>query len=73
MRMKVNHSGSRSRLSDAILSRLRVGPAKNAELASLGGLNYRARVSDLRADGWAIEVDDRGWYRLAGPGQMKLI
>ena len=46
------------RQSRSILERLRRGPASNAELATIA-LNYRARISDLRAVGCTIEVSDR--------------
>jgi biotin operon repressor len=64
---------TRSKHSYSILRRLQDGPASNHELASIGGLNYRARVSDLRASGWVIEVAKNGVYRLVGGGQLKLI
>ncbi len=51
----------------AILKRLRRGPATNRELAAFA-LNYRARVSDLRAAGYVIQCDQMAgglsWYEL---------
>lgn len=69
------HAGDIDRLTGqnaAILSRLRQGPATNVELAAIS-LNYRARISDLRAYGFRI-VCTRGVgglnvYRLMGGGQ----
>ena len=43
--------------SVAILERLKIGPATNKELAGIA-LNYRARISDLRAAGYVIELAD---------------
>ena len=66
----LNASGRRASQKDQILWRLMRGTATNAELAELS-LNYRARVSDLRSDGWRIDVvaqEDSGvtLYRLRG-------
>lgn len=55
-----------------VLERLRQGKATAVELGSnpeLYGLNYKARVSDLRDAGygvvqWDDEVDGTSWYRL---------
>lgn len=47
-----------SRQCEAILERLQRGTASNSELAAMA-LNYRARVSDLRAAGYTIEVVER--------------
>ena len=55
----------------AILERLRAGPATNRELAGMA-LNYRARISDLRALGHEILCVDQdhksglAFYRLVG-------
>lgn len=51
----------RPRLSgqnQAILERLRRGPATNRQLMSIA-LNYRARISDLRAHGYDVQVAER--------------
>ncbi len=62
-----------SKQSTAILVRLMGGPATNLELGGnpgMFGLNYRARISDLRAGGYAVECYDEdhktgeSWYRL---------
>lgn len=43
----------------AILERLQSGPATNRELAGLS-LNYRARISDLRAAGYKVTcIEDK--------------
>ena len=51
-----------------VLAILQCGPITNIELtkqaAALGVLNPRARVSDLRAWGYHIDVDISGVYRL---------
>lgn len=46
--------GERVTACEAILSLLRVRPRTSAELSDAGGLNYRARVSDLRKAGHRI-------------------
>lgn len=58
-----------SRQCDAILDRLRDGPATNVELAGFA-LKYTSRISDLRRAGFAIDCERRDavtgltWYRL---------
>ncbi len=47
-----------SRQSGEILYRLMRGPATNSELCAMA-LNYRARVSDLRAAGYVIRCQRR--------------
>lgn len=47
-----------SRQCRAILSRLKEGPATNAELAKIA-LKYSGRTSDLRAAGCIIDVIER--------------
>lgn len=44
-----------SRQAEAMLARLQAGPATNRELVGIG-LNYRARISDLRAAGYDVVV-----------------
>lgn len=63
-------AADRARLSDQcerILDRLRRGNATNGQLAEIA-LNYRARVSELRAAGYTIICSRSrtglGWYRL---------
>ena len=46
----------------AVLSRLRAGPATNAELAAIA-LKYTSRVSDLRKAGFTV-IEDDGTYTL---------
>ena len=51
----------RQRLSTqcrAILARLQAGPATNRHLSDIG-LNYRARVSELRQHGYNVQVIER--------------
>lgn len=48
--------GRRSSQKQNILERLRRGPATNAELAGIS-LKYTGRISDLRADGYAITCE----------------
>lgn len=43
-----------------ILERLRQGPASNRELAQ-GALNYRARISEIRAAGFNVAVTARDY------------
>jgi len=50
---KLINSGRRASQKQKILARLRQGPATNSELVAMS-LNYRARISDLRADGYDI-------------------
>ena len=58
-----------SRQCQAILERLQAGRASNSELAGIA-LNYRARISDLRAVGHKVACVDRNretglaWYEL---------
>ncbi len=47
-----------SRQCQAILERLQAGRASNSELAGIA-LNYRARISDLRAVGHTVVCVDR--------------
>jgi len=47
-------SGRRGKQMQAILDRLLAGEATNVELCELA-INYRARISDLRASGYRIE------------------
>lgn len=68
---QVVESGSASACKAAVLARLQLGPATSVELAALPGLNYRARISDLRRDGHDIEADTSERptvYRLRGRG-----
>jgi hypothetical protein len=53
-----------SKSADAVLRRLRMGPATNAELAEVS-LKYTSRISDLRARGYRIEAEhlERGLWR----------
>lgn len=44
----------------AILERLQRGPATAKELVQYG-LNYRARISDLRAAGYDVQVVERNY------------
>ena len=58
-----NHAAERerprlSRQCQAILERLRRGPATNDELAQIAR-KYTSRVSDCRASGFEIEVTSR--------------
>ena len=46
----------------AVLSRLRAGPATNAELAAIA-LKYTSRISDLRKAGFTV-IEDDGMYTL---------
>ena len=51
------HAPSKPRRMSAaasIIERLKLGPATSHELMRLGGLNYRARVSDARRLGFDI-------------------
>jgi hypothetical protein len=56
---------------ELILAVLQTGPATNRRLSCLA-LNYKARISDLRAAGYTVECFDRNhktglaWYRLGG-------
>ena len=52
----LNRSGRRPTQIDALLGRLRLGPATNRELVGIA-INYRARVSDARSLGHVIEVE----------------
>lgn len=64
-------SGEPARLAGQcakIIARLRKGPATNRELCEIG-LNYRARISELRQAGWNIPApvereDGLTFYRL---------
>lgn len=47
-----------SRQCEAILLRLRAGPATNAELAQIA-LKYTSRISDLRKAGYDVRVTRR--------------
>lgn len=49
----VNQSGRRANQCQKILARLKAGPATNRELVEIA-INYRARISDLRAMGYEI-------------------
>ena len=59
-----------SRHASLILERLQRGPASNRELAAIS-LKYTGRISDLRANGYAVECFNHdyktgeAWYRLA--------
>ena len=58
----ITESGARKSHLDAILTRLRQGPATNVEVGSIGGLNYKARISDIRKmlpSGWVIRCELR--------------
>ena len=44
----------------AILERLRQGPATNSELADVGGNRYGGRIYELRKQGHVIDVEGRG-------------
>jgi hypothetical protein len=56
---------------EQILALLQLGPATNRCLSHVA-LNYKARISDLRAAGYTVECFDRNhktglaWYRLGG-------
>ena len=50
---KLIKSGRRVSQKQKILERLQQGPATNTELVKIA-INYRARVSDLRLDGYDI-------------------
>lgn len=58
-----------SRQAVAILQRLKRGPASNRELSTLS-LKYTSRISDLRANGYAVgcfghdHKTGEAWYRL---------
>jgi len=57
--------------NDVILDRLEQGPAANYQLAELA-INYRARISDLRAHGYGIHCDrSNGVYRLVSRPEKK--
>lgn len=69
----MNKSRRRQTQLDAILARLRRGPATNAQLAALS-LKYTGRISDLRALGHDIRCERQGddgttTYMLTEPGQ----
>jgi len=50
---KLIESGRRVSQKQKMLDRLRLGPATNVELVKIA-LNYRARISDLRLEGYVI-------------------
>lgn len=61
------HPDDKPRLSassQAILDRLRDGPASNIDLMQVGGVRYGARIHDLRKYGYTISSDraaDGSW------------
>jgi hypothetical protein len=61
--LTVTHPVERKRLSaqgQRILARLQSGTATNFELSGIG-LNYRARISELRQAGYPVRVKDRNF------------
>lgn len=53
-----------------LLARLRLGPATNYELAAIA-CNYTARLSELRAEGFTIDLEARN--RVTGHVTYRLV
>jgi hypothetical protein len=61
---KRERGGKRARKAQAILDRLRVGPATTLELVRVGGVRFGARLLELRAEGHRIETENHGEYAI---------
>jgi hypothetical protein len=50
--------------AQAILARLRLGPAGTMELAQVGGVRFGARVAELRKQGYRIVTEEHAEYAI---------
>lgn len=50
----------RTQKAEAILDRLRQGPANTLELVRVGGIRFGARLHELRGEGHSIRTENQG-------------